>query len=68
MPLPKEVLERVKVNLDKAEATLNEIIDVVSDMRLAGLDTSKQDIETENLRDEIRKRRIFYERQKARTP
>ena len=67
MPLPKDILEKVKVNLDKAEATLNEITDVVTDMRLAGLDTAKQDIETENLRDEIRKRRIFYERQKARS-
>jgi len=66
MPLPKDLLARCKANLDKAEATLAEITDVVTDMRLAGLDTSKQDIQMENMRDEIRKRRIFYERQTAR--
>ncbi|GAJ00430.1 unnamed protein product [marine sediment metagenome] len=67
MPLPKDVLKQVKANLDKAEATLAEIQDVVTDMRLAGLDTTKQDTEMEALRDEIRKRRIFYDRQEARS-
>lgn len=66
MPLPKDVLDKAEANLDKAEAILADITDVVTDMRLAGLDTTKRDIEMENLRDEIRKRRIFHERQKAR--
>jgi len=67
MPLPKEIIKEVEAHLDKAESTLAEITDVVTDMRLAGLDTSKRDTEIEDLRDEIRKRRIFLARQKART-
>jgi len=66
MPLPKDIISEVEANLDKAEASLADITDVVTDMRLAGLDTSKRDAEMEDLRDEIRKRRIFLARQKAR--
>ena len=63
MPLPKEVLESLKRGIDEAEESLIEVKDVVTDMRLAGMDTAKFDDRLETLRDEIRKRRILYERQ-----
>ncbi len=63
MPLPKEVLESLKRDIDEAEESLIEVKDVVTDMRLAGMDTAKFDDRLETLRDEIRKRRILYERQ-----
>lgn len=66
MPLPKDILKQAKASLDEAETILNEIKDVVTDMRLSGLDTTKQDVEMEHMRDEIRKRRNFYQRQEDR--
>ena len=67
MPLPPEILESLKNDLDEAEASLEEVRDVVTDMRLAGMDTTKLDDRVETLRDEIRKRRVLYERQKAKS-
>ena len=67
MPLPKEVLESLKHDIDEAEESLKEVKDVVTDMRLAGMDTAKLDSELETLKDEIRKRRILYDRQKAKS-
>lgn len=67
MPLPKEILESLKHDIDEADESLKEVKDVVTDMRLAGMDTAKFDSELETLKDEIRKRRILYERQKAKS-
>lgn len=65
MPLPREVLESIAEDIEEAEKAISELDDVVGDMRLAGMTTTKQDAELEKLSDEIRKLRIFYERQKA---
>lgn len=63
MPLPKEVLETVKKDIDRASESLVLLKEVVSDMRHAGMDTAKQDTEIDRLDDEIRKLKIFHTRQ-----
>jgi len=63
MPLPKEVLETVKKDIDRATESLAKLKEVVSDMRYAGMDTTKNDTEIDRLDDEIRKLKIFYNRQ-----
>ncbi|GAI83684.1 unnamed protein product [marine sediment metagenome] len=65
MPLPKEVLAKVDANIKLAKSSLAELKDVVSDMRLSGMDTAERDKEVKRLADELRSLEIFYERQKA---
>lgn len=65
MPIPKDILERMKASLDEAQGHLDNITDVLHDMRLAGIDTKVMDARFDELSDEIRKRRVLYERQKA---
>lgn len=67
MPVPKEVLEDIAQDIKEATSSLAELEEVVKDMRLAGMDTTKIDGELESLRDEIRKLRVFYDRQKAKS-
>lgn len=67
MPLPKEVLEKVSANIKLAKSSLADLKDVVSDMRLSGLDTIERDKEVKRLSDELRSLEIFYERQKAKS-
>jgi hypothetical protein len=65
MPLPRNVLEDVAKDLGDAESMLVDLKDVISDMRYAGMDVAEQEREARALEDDIRKLRIFYERQKA---
>ncbi len=65
MPLPKEVLESVAADISKASASLKELKEVVTDMRLSGMETTKQDDEVNRLSEKLRTFKVFYERQKA---
>lgn len=65
MPMPKELLDRIAADIKEAEGYLAEVKDVVSDMRLAGMDTSRQVKEIDDLEDKLRQLRVFHERQKA---
>lgn len=67
MPLPKEVLEAVKVDLDEATSTLADMKDIVSDMRFAGMDTKAQEAKIDDLETAIRQMKVVYERQKAKS-
>ena len=67
MPLPKDVLDRVADDIQKANSSLTELKDVVGDMRLSGLDTEKYDADVKDLTDKIRSMEVFYERQKAKS-
>lgn len=67
MPLPKEVLETVKGQIESAKSSLVELKEVITDMRLSGMDTTKQDEEYETLASDLRKLEIFYGRQKAKS-
>ncbi len=65
MPLPKEVLVKVANDIKLAEDNLGELKDVVTDMRLSGMDTTNQAIEVKRLSDSLRGLKAFYERQRA---
>jgi signal transduction histidine kinase len=67
MPLPKEILDSVEEDIKEADSAIAELRDVVTDMRLAGMDTTKQEAELDKLTDEIRKLRIFDARQRAKS-
>ena len=66
MPLPPEVLEKIKTNLDAAETQLKSIHDVVVDLRASGIDAAAQEAEYNKLKDEYNKMVMFYGKQKAR--
>lgn len=65
MPLPKEVLDSIAADIETSESALVELEDVLSDMRLAGMDVAKHESECESLTEKVRSLKIFYERQKA---
>jgi len=67
MALPSEVLDSIATDIAKAADSLAELKDVVGDMRLSGMDTSKQEAEVARLNDELRSYKVFYERQKAKS-
>ena len=67
MPLPKEVLALVADDIKKAEDSLVELKDIVTDMRLSGMDTAKRDDELDDLKDKLRNLKVFYDRQKAKS-
>ncbi|MBA7580092.1 hypothetical protein ES708_21979 [subsurface metagenome] len=67
MPMPKEVLESIAENITKAEASLADLKEVVSDMRLSGMDTKVQDAEVDDLSKKLRSLKMFYELRKAKT-
>lgn len=65
MPFPKETLEAVAKDITKAEASLADLKDVVSDMRLSGMDTAARDAEVADLSRKLRSLKMFYELRKA---
>ena len=67
MPLPREVLDSIKEDIDKAKTLLAELREVITDMRLSGMDTAKQDDQFEALSTEIRHLEGFYERQRVKS-
>ena len=67
MPLPKEVLDSVAEDIEKAKSTLAELKDVLTDMHLASMDVTKEDEEYKALASDIRKLEVFYGFQKAKS-
>ena len=65
MPMPKEVLDTTAEDIAKAETSLADLKDVVSDMRLSGMDTTRQDAEVADLSGKLRSLKMFYELRKA---
>ena len=67
MPLPKEQLEFIKLDIDAASETMKGMKDVIDDMRLAGMSIDKQQKTYDDLSDRLRSLRVFYERQQAKS-
>lgn len=65
MPLPREVLDTIAEDIESAESQMAALKDVVDDMRLAGMDVSKQEDRMDSLTDDLRKLKLFYKRQSA---
>lgn len=65
MALPKEVLNSIAEDITKAEASLADLKDVVADMRLSGMDTTKQDAEVVELSRKLRSLKMFHDLRKA---
>ena len=67
MPLPPEILEDIKKRLDEAEDSVKSIADVISDLRASGIDASRQEEALTSAKEDLRRLRLFYERQSKRT-
>jgi len=67
MPLPNEVLTSIAEDIAAAESSLADLKDVVSDMRLSGMDTAAQDAEVADLSKKLRSLKMFYELRKAKS-
>jgi len=65
MALPREVLEAVAADIARAEDSLAELKDVISDMKLSGMDVDKREDTVDALKDKLHSYKVFYERQKA---
>ncbi|GAJ09746.1 unnamed protein product [marine sediment metagenome] len=65
MPMSKEVLETIAGDIAKAESSLADLKDVVSDMRLSGMDVTTQEAEVKDLSAKLRSMKMFYELRKA---
>jgi len=65
MALTKEVLDTIAADVEKAENSLKALKDVVSDMKLSGMETAKQEAEVASLSTKIRSLKAFYELRKA---
>ncbi|GAJ16899.1 unnamed protein product [marine sediment metagenome] len=65
MPIPKEVLASIAEDIVKAEASLADLKDVVADMRLSGMDTSKQEAEVTELSKKLRSLKMFHDLRQA---
>ena len=65
MPMSKEVLATIAADITRAKASLADLKDVVSDMRLSGMDTTRQDAEVSELSKKLRTMERFYEIRKA---
>lgn len=67
MPLPDEVLVSIAEDIEKAESSMADLKDVVSDMRLSGMDTAVQDAEVADLSKKLRSLKMFYDLRKAKS-
>ena len=67
MGLPNEVLASMAEDITKAESWFAELKDVLSDMKLSGMDTAKQDAEVAELSKKLRSLKMFYELRKAKS-
>lgn len=69
MPLPTEVLDKIKKSIDEAEEGIKSVSDVIADLRASGIDASKQEEKLKTAKEDLRKLRFFFERQsKKSTP
>lgn len=66
MPLPPEVLEDIKSNLEAAEVRVKEIEEVLADLRATGVGVGEQEAKLKAAKEELRHMRLFYERQAKR--
>ena len=65
MPMSKEVLATIAGDIKRADSSLVDLKDVVSDMRLSGMDTAKQEAEVAALSKKLRSMKMFYDLRKA---
>jgi len=65
MPMPKEVINSIAEDINKAELALVDLKDVVSDMRLSGMDVTRQQAEYDDLAKKLRSLRMFYDLRKV---
>ena len=66
MPLPPELLEKIKATLDEAEKNIKSIEDVIADLRASGIDASKQEETLSSAKDRFKLMRLFYSKQEKR--
>lgn len=65
MPLPKDQLELIGEDIEKATIGLAKMKDVIEDMRLAGMPSEKQEKAYDELSDRLRSLKVFHARQQA---
>ena len=66
MPLPLEALEEIRTRMEAAEKSIKVIEEIITDKRAAGIDASKEEERLAPLKDDLRKWKVFYERQAKR--
>lgn len=67
MALPKERLERIKVDLEEAEKSIKSIEEIIADLRASGIDASKQEEKLTTAKGYYRQTKMFYDLEMRRT-
>ena len=68
MPLPKDVLDTIKVDIDQMQKAYDDLVQIISDAKEAGYPTEKQDAQLIDLRAKLERAKKFYELQVKRLP
>lgn len=68
MPLPEAVIREALERVVKAKKLIEDMEDVLNDLRASGLDTARQEEMLRHLREGLRKWESFYELQSKRPP
>ena len=63
MPLPKEVLANIKARLDEGDDYVKSVEDVLADLRITGVGVGEQEEKLKTAKADLRKLRLFYDRQ-----
>ncbi|MAF43777.1 MAG: hypothetical protein CMI54_06385 [Parcubacteria group bacterium] len=66
MPIPEEILNKIKDALAEAKEKQKEVKDVISDLKASGIDTLEQTNKLSELTEKIRQLETFYGRQNRR--
>lgn len=66
MPLPSEMLESLRADLEDIEKRLASQEDIIADLRASGIDASAQEAKLDKVREDYRQLKTFYELQKRR--
>jgi len=66
MPISNELLGQIKTQIDDAEQAIKEIEDVISDLRVSGIDATDQEKKLASVKAQVNQLRLFYSRQSKR--
>lgn len=66
MALPQEQLDNIKYQLDDLDKQVKEATEVVEDLRIAGIDASRQEEQLNTVKAQLRQLKVFYDREIAR--
>ena len=66
MPLSREELDSLARSIEEAKLAIKSLEEIVADLRIAGIDTLREEEELRVLKEDLRKLETFYRLQERR--